>query len=69
MVFGYAKHEEHLMRIGALLMPVFLFLYYYNLDISLMQKSGTLMGSGIVLLAGSLYMKHKNWNAGGASCG
>ena len=69
MVLGYAKHEEHLMIGGALLMPVFLFFYYYNLDISLMQKSGTLMGSGIVLLAGSLYMKHKNWNAVGASCG
>ena len=69
MVLGYAKHEEHLMIGGALLMPVFLFFYYYNLDISLMQKSGTLIGSGIVLLAGRMYMKHRRRDAGGAPCG
>ena len=68
MILGYAKHEKPLIIVSALLMPVFLFLYYYNLDISLMQKSGVLTGSGIVLLAGRLYLKHRRWDAEGASC-
>lgn len=68
MVLGYAKHEKFLLISGALLMPVFLFLYYYNLDISLMQKSGILIGSGAVLLASRFYLKYKGWDDGGASC-
>ena len=69
MVLGYAKHETLLIIAGALLMPVFLCLYYYNLDISLLEKSGVLIASGIVLLAARLYLKHKGWDAGGGSCG
>ncbi len=68
MVLGYAKHEKLLIIAGALLMPVFLWLYYYNLDISLLQKSGILIGSGIVLLAGRFYLQRKGWDEGGASC-
>ncbi len=68
MVLGYAKHEKLLITCGGLLMPMFLFLYYYNLDTSLMQKSGILIGSGVVLLVGRFYLKHKNWDDGGVSC-
>ena len=72
-VLGYAKHERHLMHMGILLIPFFLFFYYYNLyfnlDISLTQRSGILIGSGIVLLAGSLYLKYRRRDAGGAPCG
>ena len=68
MVFGYATHEKKLITTGALLMPVFLFLYYYNLDISLLQKSAILIGSGGVLLAGRAYLQYKGWHEGGASC-
>ena len=68
MVLGYAKHEKLLITVGALLVLVFLFLYYYNLDISLLQKSGILIGSGVVLLAGRLYLQHKGWDKGGISC-
>ena len=66
MVLGYTKHEKPLIIVGALLMPVFLFLYYYNLDISLLQKSGVLIGSGVVLLASRFYLQH--WDKGGRSC-
>ena len=59
MVLGYAKHEKLLLLMGNLLMPVFIFLYYYNLDISLMAKSGVLVGSGIILLAGRGYLAAK----------
>lgn len=69
MVLGYAKHEKLLIIAGALLMPLFIYLYYSNLDISLMQKSGVLVGSGAVLLAGRLYLTHKGWDAeGGDGC-
>ena len=68
MVLGYAKHEKLLIVVGALLMPLFLWLYYYNLDITLLQKSGILIGSGVVLLAGRFYLKHKGWDEGGISC-
>jgi len=56
MALGYAKHELLLLVMGGLLMPVFLFLYYYNLDFSLMAKSGVLVGSGLILLAGRAYL-------------
>lgn len=56
MVLGYARHDRKLITGGALLMPVFLWLYYYNLDLSLMAKAATLAGSGAVLLAGRGYM-------------
>ena len=59
MVLGYAKHEKLLLLMGILLMPVFVFLYYYNLGISLMAKSGVLVGSGIILLAGRGYLAAK----------
>lgn len=68
MILGYAKHEKLLITLGGLLTPIFLFLYYYNLDISLMHKSGILLGSGILLLAGRLYLKYKGWDKGGISC-
>jgi hypothetical protein len=62
MVLGYAKHERLLMILGILLMPIFLCLYYYNLNTSLLQKSGILVGSGIILLVGRWYLQHKGWD-------
>jgi uncharacterized membrane protein len=59
MVLGYAKHEKLLLLTGILLMPVFIFFYYYNLDVSLMAKSGVLVGSGVVLLVGRGYLAAK----------
>lgn len=59
MVLGYAKHEKLLLLMGMLLMPMFIFFYYYNLDMSLMAKSGILIGSGVVLLAGRGYLALK----------
>ena len=64
IVLGYLKHENVLRVLGLLILPVFLILYYYNLDVSLMQKSLILMGSGLVLLLGRLYLKHKQWDKG-----
>jgi len=68
MVLGYAKHEQLLIIAGALLMPLFLWLYYYNLDISLLHKSAILIASGIILLAGRFYLSYKGWDEKGPSC-
>jgi hypothetical protein len=68
MILGYAKHERPLIITGALLMPVFIFQFYYNLDISLLYKSGILFGSGAVLLAGRFYLIYRGWDKEDASC-
>ena len=68
MVFGYARHERLLLAMGAVLIPVFLFFYYYHLDTTLLQKSGVLVGSGALLLAGRFYLRHRGWDRSGAPC-
>ena len=62
MTLGYARHERLLLFSGALLFPVFLSLYYYNLDLTLMLKSGVLVGGGAVLLAGRAYMHYRGFD-------
>ena len=59
LVLGYGKHDRYLSAIGVLFLPIFLWLYYYNLDVSLLQKSVILVGSGALLLIGSFYLKSK----------
>ena len=56
---GYTKHDKYLTAIGVLFLPIFLWLYYYNLDVSLLQKSAILVGSGALLLIGGFYLKSK----------
>ena len=68
MVLGYAKYNRVLTAIGSSLMPTFLFLYYYNLDISLLQKSGVLISSGILLLAGRFYFNYRGWDKEAIPC-
>ncbi|MDX2027183.1 MAG: DUF4401 domain-containing protein [Alphaproteobacteria bacterium] len=62
MVLGYARHERLIVLLGVLLFPLFLSLYYYNLDLSLMTKSGVLVASGCVLLAGRAYMHYRKFD-------
>ena len=59
MILGHARHDKLLLTLGALLMPTFLWLYYYNLDVSLLTKSLTLTGSGVVLLVGRYYLANR----------
>ena len=63
MILGYAKHDKLLLVLGALLMPAFLWLYYYSLDVSLLTKSLILTGSGVILLAGHFYLAHTVQNS------
>ena len=59
LVLGYYKYEKRIIGLGIFMLIVFLIFYYYNLDVSLMQKSMVLIGSGILLLLGRLYVKFK----------
>jgi hypothetical protein len=62
MILGYAQHDRVVLIFGGLMLPVFLSLYYYNLDLTLMVKSGILVASGAVLLAGSAYMRYRGFD-------
>lgn len=68
LILGYAQHEKPLTILGILLMPVFLFLYYYHLDVSLLQKSFILVGSGAILLIARIYLQYKGWDKRTLSC-
>ena len=41
---------------GLVLLPAFLGLYYYSLDLDLATKAGVLVASGLVLLAARWYL-------------
>jgi hypothetical protein len=64
MILGYAQHDRVALILGGLLLPLFLWLYYYNLDLTLVAKSGILVASGAVLLAGSVYMRYRGFDRG-----
>ena len=58
LTIGYAKHERPLLILGALLIPAFLWSYYYSSDVSLLIKSVILAACGVALLAGRAYMSY-----------
>ncbi|WP_163835917.1 DUF4401 domain-containing protein [Spartinivicinus ruber] len=62
LILGYAKHENVLMIMGALLLPYCLVVFYYNIDITLMQKSILLVLSGLLLLVGHFYLRYQGWD-------
>ena len=64
ITLGYARYEKPLAILGMILLAAFLFFYYYNLDITFLQKATVLIGSGIVLLAARGYMVLKKLNQG-----
>ena len=68
LVLGYARHERALLATGVALIPVFLLLYYYQLDLSLPQKSAALAGSGALLLAGRFYLLRRGWDKSSQPC-
>ena len=56
MILGYATHERLITLFGILLLPLVIFNYYYNLNVSLMEKSLILIGTGAVLIIGRMYL-------------
>ena len=52
LVYGYGHHDRLLTAVGGLLIPVFLFHWYYDMDLTLTEKSVVLIGSGLAMVAG-----------------
>lgn len=50
ITLGFFVESTVMKGIGLILLPVFLFNYYYNLNLDLLAKSVTLIGSGLALL-------------------
>lgn len=59
LVLGRAKYDQFLYIVGGLFLGVFLFFYYYSLSLTLAYKSAILVGSGVLLLLGSWYVKSR----------
>ena len=52
LVYGYGHHDRLLTAVGGLLVPVFLFHWYYDMELTLTEKSAVLVGSGLAMVAG-----------------
>jgi hypothetical protein len=63
MILGHARRDHLLLVGGAVLLPTFITLYYYNLNLDFVTKSGVLIGSGAVLLGGRAYMRLRGWDS------
>lgn len=56
VLLGYVRHERLIAAIGALSLPIFMSLYYYHMEFTLMEKSIVLLGSGGVFLIAWFYL-------------
>ncbi|MGN7612115.1 DUF4401 domain-containing protein [Magnetococcales bacterium HHB-1] len=57
-VIGYHLKRRALQRLGTILLPLFLFFFYYSLNQTLLEKSLYLFLSGITLLGLAWYLKY-----------
>ena len=57
LVAGYGRHDRLLLISGVVMLPVFLILFYYSLDLNLAYKSAILGASGVLLLCGRVYLQ------------
>ncbi|WP_119306866.1 DUF4401 domain-containing protein [Cohaesibacter haloalkalitolerans] len=62
MILGFATHRQVHILLGLLFALVFGFIYYYMLDLTLLQKSLILIASGAILLIGSGYIYWRGWS-------
>jgi hypothetical protein len=51
LLLGFSLQDRPLLALGLVALPVFLFEFYYDLEMTLLHKSGLLVGSGVLLLA------------------
>lgn len=61
LVLGYHLRDNPLTALGLTFLPLYIILFYYNLNMPLNVKSLILAGSGVVLLGLRLYLKHRPW--------
>ena len=50
LMLGFDRRNPQLVGLAALFLIVFLSFYYYNLELTLLEKSGVLVGSGALLI-------------------
>lgn len=62
LIIGHALHDVPLRVAGILALPVFLVLWYYGREMTFLEKSATLVGSGLLLLAGQAVIAHFGWD-------
>ncbi|MFG1479789.1 DUF4401 domain-containing protein [Xanthobacter sp. V4C-4] len=62
LVLGHALHDVPLRVAGSLALPVFLVLWYYGRDMTFLEKSVTLVGTGLLLLAGQAILVRAGWD-------
>lgn len=62
LIIGHALHDMPLRVVGVLALPVFLVLWYYGRDMTFLEKSATLVGSGLLLLAGQAIITRAGWD-------
>lgn len=62
LILGHARHDVALRVIGILALPGFLALWYWGRDMTLLEKSATLVGSGLALIAGRLALARFGWD-------
>jgi hypothetical protein len=61
LVLGYARRDSLLLAMGTAFFPVFIVVFYYEMEISLLTKSYILMASGAVLLAARWFLNRRDW--------
>ena len=58
LILGYGLREPVLGGLGLIGLPLFLIYFYYSLEVTLLQKSGILLASGIICLLVALLAKY-----------
>lgn len=66
LLLGFQRGNQLLLGLATAFLALFLIGYYYNLEISLLTKSYILLGTGVILLALRLGLRHLS-ALGGAS--
>ena len=61
LALGYALRERKLEGLSLLFIPIFLFVFYYHLDLTLLRKSYLLAASGAVLLLIRAVIVRRPW--------
>ena len=61
MVLGYARNDRYLLAMGVLFFPVFIVVFYYEWEISLLIKSWIMAGSGAILLSARWFLNMRGW--------
>ncbi|NLH80015.1 MAG: DUF4401 domain-containing protein [Phyllobacteriaceae bacterium] len=62
LIVGHARHDVALRVIGILALPGFLALWYWGRDMTLLEKSAALVGSGLLLLLGRAAVSVFGWD-------